>query len=166
MISMQDGSHAIYGVGTLAKLYREFTRETIFNSSRQWCVKPTMGGSYFGDIRREGHLDKKSFRVISSLVCKGDAQIEGHLPLGKLYYFNATNQEYYKNRATRYFNLIKYRLYELNKKNETSDCLWCFFPMYWTDRKHLIVNNLSAYVLWFEIPPRPKAKIMEMELSQ
>ena len=161
----QEDGHAIYGVSKLAKLYEEFTRETIFNSSRQYCLKPSMGGSFFGGIRKETKLDRKSFRVITSLVCTSEAEIKGTLPIGKLYYFSAMNQEYYKTRAARYFNLIKGHIFTMDKACK-KNVLWCFFPMYWTDRKHLIVNNLGAYALWFELPPKQKAKLYDVKQYQ
>ena len=155
---IHNDSHAIYGVGKLAQLYREFTRESVFSKEQRYCLKPSMGGSFFGNIRKETRLDKKSFRIISSLVCDSEAEIKGILPVGKLYYFKAKNQEYYKTRASQYFNLVKRHLFTLDKKCK-NDVLWCFFPMYHTEHDHLVLGELSAFILWFEKPSKQKAKL-------
>ena len=167
---------AIYGVARLAKLYQEFTRETVFNTTRKYCLKPSMGGSYLGGIRKETALDKKSFRVITSIFCKSDAEINGTMPIAKLYYFKCKNQDYYKHQSSRYFKLIKYHLIDMDRRNNiheypfhksvpheyesderlSGECLWCFFPMYWTEKKHLLAGELSAFVFWFSQRKKPK----------
>lgn len=166
-------AHAIYGVGKLAQLYREFTRESIFTTSRRLRVKPTMGGSFFGGYDRETGLDKKSFRAISSLVCDSDAHIEGRLPIGKLYYFKADNQEYYQTRAAQYFGLVKRYLYDLDKSSTgeclhkcAHSCVWCFFPMVHREHEHLIVGEINAYVMWFQVPSRRKATLYDLRSFQ
>ena len=160
-LNFEAGSHAIYGVGKLAQLYREFTRETVFTTSQSVSLKPSMGGSFFGGTKKETHLDKKRIRMISSLVCSTDAEIKGTLPIGKLYYFKAQNQEYYKTRTRRYFSLVKQHLITLDNECK-NDVLWCFFPMYHTEFHHLIIGELSVFVLWFEKPPKQKAKFYDM----
>lgn len=163
-LNSQDDGHMIYGAGQLAKLYREFTRESVFSTQQKYCLKPSMGGSFFGDFRKETNLDKKSFRVISSLVCNSYAEIKGSLPIGKLYYFKAKNQIYYKTRTAQYFNLIKRQLFTLDKECN-NDALWCFFPMHHTEHDHLSIGEVSAYVLWFEKPRRLSAKIIKLGIS-
>ncbi len=159
MISrFQDGGHAIYGVDKLAELYHKFTRETVFNTSRKDCLKQSMGGSFFGGIRKKLVLDKRSFRAIISLVCDTDLKIEGNLPIGKLLHFKANNQEHYKTRAPRYFNLVKRHLFDMDKKDKTHDYVWCFFPMYHTEYGHLMIEELGAFVMWFKL--KAKAKIV------
>lgn len=120
-----------------------------------------MGGSFFGGIRKETKLDKKSFRVLTSLVCNNDAEIKGTLPIGKVYYFKASNQKYYKTRAARYFNLIKGHIFTMDKACK-KNVLWCFFPMYHTEHDHLIIDELNAFVLWFELP----AKLYDVKQHQ
>jgi hypothetical protein len=159
--AFEGRSHAIYGVGKLSSLYREFTRQTVFNTARKFCVKPSMGGSFFGNARDEAILTKKSFRAIASVFHNTDDEIKGVLPVGKLLYFKADNQARYQKMATRYFNLVKYRLIEVDKKSN-NDVLWCFFPMYWTEKEPLIFGEISAFVIWFERPPLPSAKILEL----
>lgn len=153
-------SHAIYGVGKLAALYREFTRQTVFNTARRHCAKPSMGGSFFGNVRDETLLTKKSFRAITSVFHNTEDEIKGVVPVGKLLYFKASNQERYQKMAVRYFNLVKYRLREVDKERD-NEVLWCFFPMYHTEKKHLVVEEISACVLWFERPPKPEAVILD-----
>lgn len=162
--AFKDNSFAIYGVGKLANLYREFTRQTVFTASQKICAKPTMGGSFFGNVRDEAKLDSKRFRAISSVFYNSEEEIKGIIPVGKLLYFKASNQERYQNMATRYFNLVKYRLREVDKESK-NDVLWCFFPMYWTEKDHLMVGQISAFVMWFERPPLPLAKIIDLPMS-
>lgn len=159
--AFEGASHAIYGVGKLAALYREFTRQSAFNTTRRICVKPSMGGSFFGNARNETILTKKSFRAIASVFHNTDEEIKGVVPVGKLLYFKASNQERYQKMATRYFNLVKYRLIEVDKERD-NEVLWCFFPMYHTEKKHLIVGEISAFVIWFERPCKPSAEILEL----
>ncbi|MEE8059944.1 MAG: hypothetical protein V3T17_19255 [Pseudomonadales bacterium] len=153
--------NAIYGVGKLGRLDAEFTRQTVFNTSRQFCVKPSIDGSFFGGLRKETVLNDKLFRILISKFYNTEEEIEGHLPVGKLFYFKAKNQDYYKTRAGQYFRLIKRHLIELDKKAISQECVWCFFPMYHTQHNHLTVGELSAYVMWFKKPAKPTAKIYQ-----
>ena len=154
-------SHAIYGVGKLSALYRELSRQTVFNTSRKFCAKPSMGGSFFGNARDETILTKKSFRAIASVFHNTDDEIKGVVPVGKLLYFKASNQKRYQKMAARYFNLVKYQLIEADKDRE-NDVLWCFFPMYWTEKEFLLYGEVSAFVMWFERPSLPSAKVLEL----
>ena len=170
-LSSIESGHAIYGSDTLTKLYDEFTGKTIFNRSRKFCLAPSMGGSLFGAEQKEAPLYLSDFKTLIDMACNSEAKINRTMPIGSLYYFKCENQDYYKTRATRYFNLIKMHLREMDKNNKTHDCVshdcvWCFFPMYWREEKHLIIGELSAYVLWFDFPAKPECKVIEMSAFQ
>jgi len=163
---LPSAGHALYDADTLEKLYDEFTGKTVFDRSRNFCLAPSMGGSYFGSPRQEAPLYKSSFKAITNMACNSDTKIKRTMPIGKLYYFKCTNQDYYKTRATRYFNLIKTHLRNMDKNTKTHDCGWCFFPMYWREEKHLTIGELSAYVLWCDFPAKPECKVIEMSAFQ
>ena len=104
---LPSAGHAIYGSDTLAKLYDEFTGKTIFNRSRKFCLAPSMGGSLFGAEQKEAPLYKSDFNTLIDMAYNSEAKINRTMPIGSLYYFKCENEDYYKTRATRYFNLIK-----------------------------------------------------------
>ena len=146
---------AIYGVGKLAALYREFTQRSVFTPPDIKRVKPTCGGNFFGGTGKEMGLDKSRFRVMISVFCHSELQNRGVLPVSELLYFKAENQKHYQSNPTRYFQLVKAQLFELDRQVTSLDCVWCFFPMYHRAEKHLFIKEISAFVFLFK---RSKSK--------
>lgn len=159
-MNLPAANRTFYDVTKLAKLYGDLTRETVFNTARNYCLKPSFGGSFLNGINKESFLDNKSFRLIIGLFGNG----EGTMPCAKLYYFKCGNQNYYKSKTSRYFNLVKHTMRDMDRRNTTSlykphESIWCFFPMYWATNNNLIYEEISAYILWFSKRPAPKVTL-------